>query len=193
MNLLKNRNFKLRSQFCRFLMLSLSLLLSYSALALSTDNQQPAHFSSDQFQYNQKTNKTIFTGHVQMSQGSTHLTADQLTVYRDKEGKVSEAVAVSQSDQLAHYTTLPDNSDDILDAVGKTIEYYPQAKQAIIRGQGLVTQGPTHFSGSLITYDMAKQQVISLPTAPGEQTVLVLQPQHLPGSHMNKPTGKTKP
>lgn len=171
--------------------LQLGLLLNpLSALALASDNNQPAHFLADQFQYNQKTNKTVFIGHVQMSQGSTHLSADQLTVYRDKDGKVTKTIAVSLSDQLAHYTTLPDNSDEVLDAVGKTIEYYPQIKKAIIKGSGVVTQGPNHFSGSFITYDIVKQQVISLPMAADEQTILVLQPQHLPSSH---PKQQAKP
>ncbi|HVV68781.1 MAG TPA: lipopolysaccharide transport periplasmic protein LptA [Gammaproteobacteria bacterium] len=161
-------------------MLSLfGLLIPGNCLALSTDRDQPAHFIADKFQTNQKTGITIFTGHVQMDQGTTHLTADKVTVYNGEHGRINKAIAVGAP---AHYSTLPDNEkkNRMMDAYGKTIEYYPQLRKAVILGDGIVIQGPNRLNGEHIIYELDKQLATSLPTGTA-QSVLVLQPQDLPG------------
>jgi lipopolysaccharide export system protein LptA len=162
-----------------FSILSICILIPINSLALSTDRDQPAHFTADKFQTNQKTGITIFTGHVQMDQGSTHLNADKVTVYNGEHGRINKAVAIGLP---AHYTTMPDDEkkNRPMNAFGKTIEYYPQERKAVILGDGLVIQGPNRLNGEHIIYEMEKQLVTSLPTGP-IQSVLVLQPQDLPG------------
>ncbi len=154
------------------------LISSIASWALSTDSNQPAHFVADKVQFNQKTGINVFIGHVTMSQGTTHLTADKLTVYNAAHGRIIKAVAIGE---LAHYSTLPDDQKRLMDAFGKTIEYYPQERKAIILGNGTVIQGSNRFNGEHIIYEMDKQLVTSLPTNSNIQSVLVLQPQDLPG------------
>ncbi len=163
------------------------LLLAYSipALALSSDNQQPAHFIADHVVYNYKDGITIFTGNVKLNQGTTQLIADQVTTYTNKDGKIDKAIATGTGNQLAHYSTLPDNQDQIVDVFGERIEYYPLDKQAVVIGSGTITQGQNRFNGSHIVYDMQKQVVTSLPV-PDQQSVIIVQPQNLPGKAKNQ-------
>lgn len=159
----------------------LALTALCSAWGLKTDSQQLARFVADHVQFNQKTGVNIFSGHVHMTQGSTELFADQLTVYKDTNGNITQAIALGQQ-QPAHYLTLPDPKQPILNAYGERIEYYPIDKQAVILGHGMIQQGPNQLNGSHIVYDIDKQLIHSLPSKnSGEQTILMLQPQNLPG------------
>lgn len=157
---------------CCFLL----ILLPFSSWGLSSDEKKPAHFEADDVNLNHKTGLTVFTGHVKVDQGTTHLIADKLTVYKGPEGKVTKVIAVGQ---LARYTTLPDKQKKVMDAFAKTIEYYPKEKKAVLLGQGTITQGSNTFKGEHIIYDLAQQTVTSLPTA-GSKSVLILQPQDMP-------------
>ncbi len=157
----------------------LSVLISSTAIGLTSDEKEPAHFVSEQFMFNQKTGVTIFAGKVTMDQGTTRLIADQLTIYKDHEGKVEKIVAVGH---LAQYSTLPDKEKRVLTAKGEKIEYYPKTKKAIILGKGVITQGDNTFMGEQIHYDIAQQALTSIPLPGGSQSSLIIQPQDLPGS-----------
>lgn len=162
----------------QILNLMLSLLFSANVWAANNDSHVPATFDSDQLDYNQKTRVTIFTGHVKMDQGTTHLFADKVTLYSDKDNKITKLIAIGKQ---AHYSTLPEGQTKVLDAFADTIEYYPPEKKAILIGNAFVDQPPNQLRGSHIIYDMIKQQVLSLPANPGQQTVVILQPNDLPG------------
>ncbi len=153
-------------------------LIPSLAQALSSDQNLPARFVSDHVVFNHKTGITIFTGNVKMDQGTTHLTGDKVTSYSNDNGNVTKVVAVGK---LAHYNTLPDGQEKAVDAWAETIEYYPQEKTAILIGNGKVTQGANSFTGPHIVYNMEKQTVVSTPTTSNTQSVIVLQPQDLPG------------
>lgn len=165
--------------------LSLLLLLIPSmSFGLNSDSDLPAHFVADSVVYNYKQGITVFNGHVKMDQGTTHLTADEVTSYANNDGKIYQVIAIGN---LAHYTTLPDNQDKIVDIFGRKITYYPLEKKAIVIGNGTVIQEPNQFNGEHLVYDMQKQLVTSLPVE-GAQSVIVLQPQELPGkSKAQKP------
>lgn len=154
------------------------LSLAGPVLALQTDANQPMNFIADDVSFNDNNGTTVYTGHVSMNQGSTHLTADKVIVYKDKEGSMNKAVAMGKP---AHYTTLPDNQKKPMDAFGDTIAYYPQQQRAIIMGNGNVIQAMNSLQGPRIIYDMVKQTVTSFPaTLGGEKSLLILQPRDLP-------------
>lgn len=160
----------------RNLVLLISLLFITSiSWGLKSDSQLPAKFNSDQILFNQKTGVTIFVDNVQMDQGSTHLTADKVTIYKDKNNKIYKVVAEGKQ---AHYTTLPDGETKPLDAYADTIEYYTQEKKAVLDGNAYVVQEPNQLRATHIVYDMANKNITSTATA-GSQSVLVLQPQTL--------------
>jgi len=164
-----------------FALLSSSLLPTKS-WALSGDSNLPAQFSADHISHNIKSNITIFTGHVQMDQGSTHLTADKVTAYKDKSGQINKILAEGKP---AHYSTLPDAQQQVMDAYGKTIIYFPLARKAEIIGEAKIIQAPNSYSGAHLVYDMAKQLTTALPSEDGTSSQLILQPQNLPGRSRN--------
>lgn len=157
-----------------------SLFINAAVFALKSDHNLPATFIADLVNYNNKTAVTFFTGHVKMDQGTTHLTGDEVTVENDSGGKVAKVI---DKGHQAHYSTLPDGQEEIVDAYADTIEYYPQKGIAILISNAKVTQGKNSFTGPKIIYDIKKQVVLSTPTSQAVQSVIILQPQDLPGSH----------
>lgn len=164
----------------RHLSLSLWLALSLYSLssqALNSDTNNPATFIADHVFFNYDNGTTIYSGHVNMTQGTTHLTADKVTVFKDKYGHIDQVIAEGSP---AHYATLPDQQKKPLDAAGDTIKYYPQQKLAVIIGNGLVMQGMNSLQGSHIIYNMANETVVSDAGAGDKKSVIVLQPNDLP-------------
>lgn len=151
-----------------FLMLSAG-----TAYALRTDSDLPMSVTSDKLDFNNKTGITIFTGNVKMDQGTTHLKADKVTVYKQQDGEIEKIVAIGKP---AHYSTLPEIGKEVMDAFGKSIEYYPQKKQAVILGDGSIQQGQSVFTAQHIVYDLAKDTLTSIPTKSGGPAKLILQP-----------------
>lgn len=153
------------------------LILLFSAISvygLQEDSDIPMNITSDRLEFNSKTGITIFTGHVKMDQGMTHLTADKVTVYKRPDGEIEKIIARGNP---AHYTTVPESEKPMLEASGDTIEYYPQKSEAIILGNGVIKQGGTVLRGEHLVYDLAQGALTSTPTRPQERTILVIEPQ----------------
>ncbi len=161
-------------------------IIPLTSWGLDSDKVKPANFIADYVTFNEKTGIKIFTGHVKMDQGTTHLTGDKVTVY-NANGSVVKIVAIGNP---AHYSTLPDNQKEVLNATAQTIEYYPQKSIAVLIDNGIVTQGENVFKGPHITYDMIKQTVISKPTDKQIQSTIVIQPQDMPGQKTDKNDAK---
>ncbi len=154
--------------------ISFIMLLFYSinSFSLNTDKLKAATFISDSFQNDNNTGVSIFIGHVKMTQGTTHLLADKVTVYSNKENKIRRAVATGKR---AEYYTLPKKGDKWLVAKANTINYYPLQGRVILTGNANVTQGNNSFSGAHIVYNITQQIVIS-EAEKGSRTTIIIKP-----------------
>ena len=158
--------------------LAILLALPVASFALSSDSHKLTKFTSKSATYNYKTHVATFTGDVVMTQGTTKLTADKVTVYRTKAGKIKKLIAKGK---LAHYQTLPDNDHRVLYAKAKTIDYSPAKGLTILIGDAAVQQGKNSITGNKIIYNMRKQLMTSTPGTKAK-TVIVLNPANPPTS-----------
>lgn len=156
-----------------FLISMLSMLLFPNlSSALSTDKLQPAYIKADSATINHKTKICVYSGHVQLTQGSTVITADTLTTHADAQNQLEQATAVGK---FAVYSTLPDNTQLKLVATALTINYYPKKAQVELIGDAKATQGSDSFAGPKINYDI-KQQIINSPASKEGRTTIIIQP-----------------
>ena len=96
--------------------LLLALLLSGGhAMALSTDKDQPIEVEADGMEIDDRTGVTIYTGNVEMQQGSIRLKADKVTIHQN------------------------DNKDDRLEAEGNPVRFRqrPDGKKEDVKGHAL--------------------------------------------------------
>ena len=146
-----------------------------ASVALPSDPNQVAYFSSDTISLNQQQGITIYGGHVHMQQGSTSLFADKVTVYKNQAGVTYQVIAIGNP---AHYSNIPEDKAEPVDASGRSIVYYPLKKTAVIWGGGSVVQGKNSLKGEHIIYDTVKQILSSQPitSAQDQKSLIVLGP-----------------
>jgi|JI102314A2RNA_FD_contig_121_257512_length_1410_multi_2_in_0_out_0_1 lipopolysaccharide export system protein LptA len=159
---------------------SLESNINQAEVSLPQNAYQTAHFEADHVSFNANQGTTIYAGHVKITQGSTQITAREITIYKD-EGIINKIIATGNP---AHYTTLPNNQQVPVDASGQTITHYPQKQVAVISGNGYIKQGANSLKSDHIVYDIAKQTMSSTSSAHvnDRKSLIVLEPNELPGT-----------
>ncbi len=155
-------------------MLLWALVSSTVLFALPNDSKEPVRISSDTWSYNYKTGMNEYTGHVNVIQGSTHLTADRLTTKSNTERKIQEAIAYG-STEPAHYWTLIDSNGTPVHAYANIIKFYPIESNVTLLQKVTLTQGENSFQGELIHYN-SNDQTITVPELTDSRAVLLYNP-----------------
>ena len=155
--------------------LLLGMLIPLSAMALSSDKQQPIHIEADSVIIDDAQGTAVYRGNVHYSQGSTHLEAEEVTVFSTDRQKVDKVVAVGNP---AEFRQRPDNQDQDMRGQAGHIEYFAGAEQVILEKDAHLWQGKNEFAGSRIEYDTANQTVKALNSGNEEGRVqVIIQPR----------------
>ncbi len=128
---------------------------SMSLLALPDDTQQPIHIVADEAVRDEKTGLTVYRGNVEMNQGSIHIEADQITIYRiDAEG--DKIVAEGEP---AHMRQRPEPESPFMHAWGEVIEYYRVEERVLLKENARLEQDGSTVKGDSIDYFINEQLV----------------------------------
>jgi lipopolysaccharide export system protein LptA len=158
--------------------LLLGLALPLCVHALSSDKQQPIHIEADSVVIDDAQGTAVYHGNVHYSQGSTHLEADEVTVYSADRQKVDKVVATGNP---ATFRQRPDNQEQDLRGQAGQIEYFAAAERVILEKDAHLWQGKNEFSGSRIEYDTAQQTVKALNSGDESGRVqVIIQPRRQP-------------
>ncbi len=127
----------------------LLIQLSFSALALQSDSDQPVTIDSNTASFNNQKQISIYTGNVVTVQGSLHINSDKLVVYL-KNGSVDKMVFTGKP---ARFRQKPGAGKDEIHGEGLTGEYYPNKNKLILIEEAVVSQGNNRSASRIITYD----------------------------------------
>jgi lipopolysaccharide export system protein LptA len=165
--------------------LLLGMVIPLCAMALSSDRQQPIHIEADSVLIDDAQGTAVYRGNVHYSQGSTHLEADEVTVYSADRQKVDRVVAVGNP---ATFRQRPDNQDQDMRGQAGHIDYSAATGRIILEKDAHLWQGKNEFSGSRIEYDTARQTVKAL-NAGGEsgRVQVIIQPRQQPPASPTAP------
>ena len=119
--------------------------------ALSTDSQQPIHIEADRAELDEERRVTIYKGSVVVVQGSMRINADRVDFFYNEERGLDKAVALGKP---ARYEQLPDDSQDVVRARARRMEYYASKNLLYLIEDARVTQRGDTVTGDRITYDM---------------------------------------
>ena len=153
----------------------LLLGLTTNSFALPTDRAQVMQLRAGSADINQQSHRGVYTDHVQLDQGSTHITAAMAITEGNTKNELIKAIIQGNASTQAHYWTLTDTKKPIMHAYADTIYYYPQRHRIELVGHALVKQGDDSFSGPNICYDTQSQHVISKGDSQ-HQTLLIFHP-----------------
>ena len=155
----------------------LVLLASFQTVvthALPSDGDQPIHLTADKALRDEKKGVTIYTGNVQMKQGSMELEADTLTIYHTSDD-LSEIVAEGNPAKMRQ---LPELGKGVVHAHADVIKYFKNENRVHLQTNAHIEQDGSVVDGDSIDYLMKKQLITaqSDQTRTGNKVVVVIPP-----------------
>lgn len=133
----------------------LGLLLSVPALALDSDQDQPATLDANEFDLNFQTGVRTYRGDVVYRQGSIKLTADEIVAYFN-DGALEHAVARGNP---ARFSQRPEGKDTDTVGTALRIELNDIKGFVVLQNKAKVTQDNNEITGKKITYDLDTDKV----------------------------------
>ena len=137
------------------LFLLLCSLAVSQAFALPSDRNQPLKIQSDDFESDEISETTTYTGSVILEQGSMKIMAEKLVIQR-KDDKITRVVATGFP---ARYSQVPKLNQEPVNATANRIEYRISKEMLYLIDNASLDQEGSNLSGDRIEYDV-KQSVV---------------------------------
>ena len=132
-----------------------ALLSSAAAVALPDDRDQAIYIQSDRAERDERIGTTVYTGDVEIDQGSLHISAERVTI-RSTDDEVSEIVATGSPAKM-HQKPAADREP--VYARARTIQYDVTGEILTLIEQATVTQEGSTVTGERIVYYVKEQRV----------------------------------
>ncbi len=147
-------------------------MVSFACQALPSDSEQEISIESDKASLNKLQGELIYTGNVELTQGSLTIQADKVTLTRNQDG-IQRLVALGKP---ARYEQLLSANEDKTQAYGETIIYnIINDELTLLTNAGLEKQGNV-FAGEKIVY-LIKEQRVKADSSKQERVRMVIQPK----------------
>jgi lipopolysaccharide export system protein LptA len=148
----------------------LLLLLPGILFALPEDRKAPVEIESDQADVDQAHERTIFTGHVHVTQGTFTLWSDKLVVqYRNK-----TPYEITATGNPARFRELPEKGKSWVNGSAQRIVYRFDADDVLLSGNAELQQNDDTFRSDRMIYDRKSARLKAGAAAGGKQRVRVI-------------------
>ena len=135
--------------------LVLGATLTINVFALPEDREQPIRITADQALRNEKEGFTVYSGNVEMVQGTLHITAKKITIYRI----VEEADKIVAKGHPARLQQLPEPEKGLVNARAEIIEYYKDEARVHLKQNARIEQDGSKVTDDTIEYYVNEQLV----------------------------------
>ena len=155
-------------------LLSMAVLPAAQTLALPDDRDQPIHITADKAVRDEKKRVTVYSGNVQLVQGSLELEAQTLTIYHTTEN----ADKIIAEGQPAKMRQQPEVDKAIINADGAIITYYKNENRVHLQTNASVEQDGAVVNGDSIDYLIDKQLITATSdkSQEGDKVIVVIPP-----------------
>lgn len=123
--------------------------LQAPAWSLESDSSQPIYIEADGATYDDKTGVSVYTGQVEVTQGSMLLNSDKLVVYT-KDRKPYKFVATGEP---VTFKQTPKPGAEDVHGRALTAEYYTDTELLVMIEKAVVWQGKDTYASERIEYD----------------------------------------
>ncbi len=147
------------------------------ALALPDDRNQPIYIQSDRAERDERKGTTVYTGDVEIDQGSLHISAERVTIAMD--GNQVNRIDASGKPAKMHQKPAVDREPVYARAL--TLQYDVQREILTLIDQASVTQEGSTVKGERIEYFVREQRVkasAGSASAGSSRVQMVIQPRH---------------
>jgi lipopolysaccharide export system protein LptA len=171
-------------------------LVAATAGAERADRDKPINLEADRVTIDDAKKVSVFEGNVVLTQGTTTLRADRMTVREDAQG-FQYGVAYGDGN-LAYFRQKRDGVDEYIEGWAERIEYDGKAERVQLFDRARMRRGADEVRGSYISYDqptefyrvVGAQENTSGNHSPGRVRA-VIQPK--PKDSKDKPQEKSAP
>ncbi len=147
-------------------------LLPATGHSLPEDADKPISIRADSMQGDQRNNRAIYTGAVQVDQGTLRVNADRMVV----EVENQKVTKITFNGAPARYQQQLNAEEDHVRARASTIVYYTQTERLDLKGDAYLTQEGNEVTGDLIEYDIVAGKVNASSTPEEGPIRMILQP-----------------
>ncbi|WP_416140177.1 lipopolysaccharide transport periplasmic protein LptA [Halomonas sp. HK25] len=139
--------------FCLALLLPLA---SAPTLAQGRDAEAPIEVEADRLDLDDRAGTAVYTGAVDIRQGSMRLTGDRVEIRRNAQGQLSRAIATGER---AYLEQQPDPSEPMVRGWGRTIIYHVAERRMELIDRAELHQGGDTFDGGYLEYFLDRRVV----------------------------------
>ncbi|MET4000165.1 lipopolysaccharide transport periplasmic protein LptA [Marinobacterium sp. MBR-109] len=158
------------------LLTALLLTLSTSVQALPEDRNQPINVSADRASMNERTGITVYTGDVEIIQGSMEIRGERVELHRAADGSIDRIISTGKP---AEFQQQPSAEQPLTKAYGDKMDYRVKQQEITITENARVDQAKDTFTGERIVYNMERALVNAFGSdrKGGERVKMVIQPK----------------
>ncbi|WP_458527231.1 lipopolysaccharide transport periplasmic protein LptA [Onishia taeanensis] len=131
-------------------------LATLPALALEGDASAPIEIVADRLELDDQAGTAVYTGDVDMRQGSMQLTGQRVTITRTDQGEVSR---IDATGNRAYIEQKPSPEASIAKGWGRTIIYHTLERRVELIDQAELHRGQDTFSGARVDYYLDRRVV----------------------------------
>ncbi len=154
-----------------------SLLCASSAMAENADRQKPIEIVADEGSLDQSKQETVFTGNVEVVQGTLKMTAARVQVNRLADG--SQKMKATGSP--VHFKQKLEGKPEWVKGQGNTVTYDSGSGQVVLTGNARVEREGDVVIGDVITYNTHTEIYNAKKGATKGRVSVVLQPSSTGG------------
>ncbi len=125
------------------------------SFAFDPNSTAPIEIESDMATIDDKTGTSTYSGNVIVSQGTTKLEAEFISV-TSQDRRITGIKAIGNP---AHFSQQVNNNPISTHGYGKEISYRTQDETLIFKGDAKLIQADNSFSGEIIEYDVIKRAI----------------------------------
>ncbi|KGK43099.1 lipopolysaccharide transporter [Nitrincola sp. A-D6] len=152
------------------------LMLSQTAHALPEDQEQPIYVSADHASMNELTGVAVYTGSVEIRQGTMLMLGSRVEMHRDNTGSISRILSTGSP---AEFHQQASTNQPLTKAYGLRMDYQVPTQTVTITENARVLQDADEFTGERIVYDMDKSVVDAFrsESQDGQRVQMIIQPK----------------
>ncbi len=140
---------------------------------ITPDSEQPLKIESSFVEFDDQKGIATYTGNVIANQGSRHLTADKLTIYRGENNKIDVMIAIGEP---AHFQSQPDLQKPMGFGTANTIKYFTKEDKVDLIGNAKLEQDGDIVEGHFLIYFFQSGLLKSEPSI-HQRTTVTLKPK----------------
>lgn len=135
---------------------ALTLSLGDIALAQEHDASQPINVIADRLDLDDLAGTAVYTGDVDIRQGSLQVTGDRVEIRRNDAGEVS---LITATGQRAYVEQRPSAEEELMRGWGRTILYHVAERRVELIDQAELHQARDTFDGAYVEYFLDRRVV----------------------------------